>query len=290
MPGSGARPRPRCPGVLDMRESHAVRVRCSRAICATCKKVCHKSYTSGQFLVYGFYVLDVICLNGKTIWRNARYMKGEHSSTTLGKSSYQSKIILIMHQALRRRQDGEFASSRRLRAWPGGGGGGARSWTEISLSTPGPCPEAAEGRVAGRGVCFLRQSGGWGLITTQRCPQFGRSEKNSNSTQFVELFWGVLEQIKPLQPIVQAAEFKFESKFEPIRPEPDQQVVWPVVWQSLTNTIREDNRRIWLQNQWPSSWGRALAQLGRVWRRESTPPSADFGPGLEVTACGGRVI
>ena len=156
MPGSGARPRPRCPGVLDMRESHAVRVRCSRAICATCKKVCHKSYTSGQFLVYGFYVLDVICLNGKTIWRNARYMKGEHSSTTLGKSSYQSKIILIMHQALRRRQDGEFASSRRLRAWPGGGGGGARSWTEISLSTPGPCPEAAEGSVAGRGVCSLR--------------------------------------------------------------------------------------------------------------------------------------
>ena len=39
-----------------------------------------------------------------------------------------------------------------------------------------------------------------------------------------------------------------------------------VIWQSLPKAIREDNRRIWLQNQWPSSWVCAQAQLGRVER------------------------
>ena len=43
--------------------------------------------------------------------------------------------------------------------------------------------------------------------------QFWRSKKNSNSTQVIELYFGVSEQIKLLQPIGQAAEFKFESKF-----------------------------------------------------------------------------
>ena len=46
----------------------------------------------------------------------------------------------------------------------GGGGGGARSWTGNLLSTPLPTdfrpgPDgAAEGRAAGRGICFLRFS------------------------------------------------------------------------------------------------------------------------------------
>ena len=44
-----------------------------------------------------------------------------------------------------------------------------------------------------------------------------RSKKNSNSTQFIELYFGVSEQIKPLQPIGQAEEFKFESKFKPLQ-------------------------------------------------------------------------
>ena len=52
-------------------------------------------------------------------------------------------------------------------------------------------------------------------------------KKNSNSTQFNKGFWScngeALEPIKPLQPVGQAAEFKFESKFEPL----------PVIWQSL---------------------------------------------------------
>ena len=60
------------------------------------------------------------------------------------------------------------------------------------------------------------QSGGWGLVNPRSCPQFWRSIKNANSTQFIELHFGVSEQIKPLQPIGQAAEFKFESKFEPL--------------------------------------------------------------------------
>ena len=103
------------------------------------------------------------------------------------------------------------------------------------------------------------QSCGWGLMTTHSCPQFWHSKSNSNSTQFIELLGGVSEQIKPLQSFGQAAEFNFESKFEPLQTS-------EVVWQSLPKTIREDNQRIWLQNQWPSAWGRALAQLGRVER------------------------
>ena len=53
-----------------------------------------------------------------------------------------------------------YASRRQLRAWPGGGGGGARSLKEIFLSTPlAACPEGlAEGRSAGLGVCFRRLS------------------------------------------------------------------------------------------------------------------------------------
>ena len=87
------------------------------------------------------------------------------------------------------------------------------------------------------------------METLLRCPQFWLSKKNSNSTQFIELYFGVSEQIKPLQPIGQAAEFKFESKFEPL----------PVIWQSLPKAVPEDNRRFRGQNQWPSSWGRAPA-------------------------------
>ena len=47
------------------------------------------------------------------------------------------------------------------------------------------------------------------------------------------VYFGTSEQIKPLQPVGQAAEFKFESKFEPL----------PVIWQSLPKAIPEDNRR-----------------------------------------------
>ena len=98
------------------------------------------------------------------------------------------------------------------------------------------------------------QSGGWGLEYPHSCPQFCRSIKNSNSTQFIELYFGVLKQIKPLQPNGQAAEFKFESKFKPLQ----------VIWQSLPKVVPEDNRRFRGQNQWPSPWGRALARLAQV--------------------------
>ena len=64
----------------------------------------------------------------------------------------------------------------------------------------------------------------------------------------------ISEQIKPFQPVGQAAEFKFESKFEPLQ----------VIWQSLSllKAIPEKNQRFWMQTQWPSSWGSAPAQLG----------------------------
>ena len=55
-----------------------------------------------------------------------------------------------------------------------------------------------------------------GFVSTHCCPQLWHFKKNSYSTQFIELYSGVLEQIIPLQPICQAAEFKLESKFEPL--------------------------------------------------------------------------
>ena len=78
-------------------------------------------------------------------------------------------------------------------------------------------PIYAQSRMHSRGCAGRHvQSDGWGLITTHCCPQFWRSKKNSNSTQFIEIYFGVSEQIKPLQPIGQAEELKFESKFEPL--------------------------------------------------------------------------
>ena len=61
----------------------------------------------------------------------------------------------------------------------------------------------------------------------------------------------ISEAIKPLQLVGQAAEFKFESKFEPL----------PVIWQSLPKAVPEDNRRFRGQNQLPSSWGSSPALL-----------------------------
>ena len=54
----------------------------------------------------------------------------------------------------------------------------------------------------------------WNTAVQWMSPQFWRSKKNSNSIQFIELYFGVSEQIHPPQPIGQAAELKFESKFK----------------------------------------------------------------------------
>ena len=43
----------------------------------------------------------------------------------------------------------------------------------------------------------------------------------------IKVYLGISEQIKPLQLVCQAAEFKFESKFEPLL----------VIWQSLPKVI-----------------------------------------------------
>ena len=65
-------------------------------------------------------------------------------------------------------------------------------------------------------ILCIYQSGGWGLTMAHSCPQFWRSKKNSNSTQFIELHCGILGQIKPSQPIGKATEFKSESKLKPL--------------------------------------------------------------------------
>ena len=68
--------------------------------------------------------------------------------------------------------------------------------------------------------------------------------------QTPHILFRISEQIKPLQLVGRAAEFMFEPNFEPVL----------VIWQSLPWAVPEDNRRFSLQNQWLSSWRRALAQ------------------------------
>ena len=56
-------------------------------------------------------------------------------------------------------------------------------------------------------------------------------EMDLKRIQFHTIYSGILEQIKPQQPVDQAAEFKFEFKFEPLQ----------VIWQSLLKAIQGDN-------------------------------------------------
>ena len=62
---------------------------------------------------------------------------------------------------------------------------------------------------------------------------------------------GTEEQIKPWQPVDKAAEFKLESKFDPLH----HLAITP-------EGYSRRHRRVWLQNQRPTSWGRTPAQLG----------------------------
>ena len=101
-------------------------------------------------------------------------------------------------------------------------------WSDCLAQTQGLSLSAAVGNNAFSGApfrdlpCFQRTGLADSLIKTSpslyfslvdegwthSCPQFWRSKKNLNSTestQFIELYFGVSEQIKPLQPIVHAA-------------------------------------------------------------------------------------
>ena len=91
------------------------------------------------------------------------------------------------------------------------------------------------------------------VLSTHSCPQILKRIQTPHS---LLNYSGFSEQIQRLQPIGQAAEFKFESKFKPLQ----------VIWQSLPKAVPEDNRRFRGQNQWPSSWGRAPARLAQVGR------------------------
>ena len=62
----------------------------------------------------------------------------------------------------------------------------------------------------------VSQSGGWGLVLTHCCPTFRRFQRTWKEFNLRTDCLGTSEKIKPLQPVDQAAEFKFESKFEPL--------------------------------------------------------------------------
>ena len=91
------------------------------------------------------------------------------------------------------------------------------------------------------------QSWGWGLISSQWCPQFlNRPKKNSNS---ISLLW----------------DFEADNTFT-TRWSGGIVQVWVQVWAPafIWQSLPEDNRRFRGQNLWPSCWGRALARLARV--------------------------
>ena len=91
------------------------------------------------------------------------------------------------------------------------------------------------------------------LETLLRLAQIWLQKRTYKEFKLHTVYAVILEAIKPLQLVGQAAEFKFESKFEPLQ----------VIWQSLRKAIPEDNRRFRGQNQLSSSWGHFLA-VGRA--------------------------
>ena len=74
--------------------------------------------------------------------------------------------------------------------------------------------------------------GQW-LESTLCLPKFRCFQWNQQEFKLYTDYSGILEQVNPLQPVGQAAEFKFKSKFEPL----------PVIWQSLPKAIPEDNHK-----------------------------------------------
>ena len=126
------------------------------------------------------------------------------------------------------------------------------------------------------------QAGGWELVRTH---QF---KLHTVYTVYWTLFWdlGADKTSTTLStnwsgPSArrQAAEFKFESKFEPL----------PVIWQSTPKAIPEDNWRFWLQNQWPSASGSAPAQLSPA-QTQGVSESAAVAAGRDLLTWGEAVL
>ena len=119
-------------------------------------------------------LLDKVCAFLRTARWRARNRSGTAAATILLDEVYVGFTIRPHHRTCRRLRAwpgsggggarGDIWNLLLLRAWPGGGGEGVHSWTGHLLSTPlaadfGPGSEAAaEGSSAGRGVCFVRLS------------------------------------------------------------------------------------------------------------------------------------
>ena len=102
-----------------------------------------------------------------------------------------------------------------------------------------------------QGVCSDSSSLGNEVAWLASISSLSTDLKKINSNSYtVTVNSRISEQIKPLELVGQAAEFKFESKFEPL----------PVTWQSLLKAIPVDHWRFWLQNQcqWQSPWRSAV--------------------------------
>ena len=76
-------------------------------------------------------------------------------------------------------------------------------------------------------------------------------------------------EIKPYILLVTLERSSFDSKFEP----------GPVTLPLLQKAIPEGNQKIWVQNQWPSSWGSTQEQHWQVWKT-----STNLGNNIQWTA------
>ena len=98
------------------------------------------------------------------------------------------------------------------------------------------------------------------LASISACP----SQAESLADLLHTVYSGISEQIKPLQLVGQAA---LADSWQSSSLSPSSSPCW-----SSGKAVPEDVRSFWLQNQWPSSLGRAQALLRRVGRA-----SADTG-------------
>ena len=79
------------------------------------------------------------------------------------------------------------------------------------------------------------QSSGWGLVSTKSCFQFWHFQQTQKEFKLHQIILGFWAD-KIFKPLDQVAEFKFESKFEPLLPE-------------AAKAISEGTQRFWQQNQ-----------------------------------------
>ena len=117
---------------------------------------------------------------------------------------------------------------------------------------------------------LIFQSWGWGLELTHCCFQFLCFQQTSKEFKLLTANPGISEQTKLLyldnDLVRQAAEIKFESKFEPL----------PIIWESLPTAIQTDNQGLTAKSM-AELLGSTSAQLGLLWLASTNTGSFQVG-------------